>query len=329
ADDGEEVLHALPLPTGAQGSCPVRIGGPVVTDVHRGGGPLEHVQVFCVLPQVWDDLYTGGARAHDRDLLVGESGQTAFLVSSGVVVVPPAGVEGVSLEAFDARDAREFWLCERARGGDDETGAHAVPAVGAHHPLVRCLVPFQVGDAGVEHHVAVQAEGLCDRHGVAADLLPRGVTPLRYGADLFQERHVGVGLDVAVADRVAVPVPGPTEVAGLVQHPDRLHAHLPELCAGQQAAEAAPDDEHFHGVRQWFALRARGVGVLGVVTEGPGRAVVLGVRIRTESAFPLLGVLAPKHLEIDLVRVVFGPGVCAGDRTRVPASLGHRCVGGG
>src|SRR5699024_9906796 len=85
ADDGEEVLHALPLPTGAQGSCPVRIGGPVVTDVHRGGGPLEHVQVFCVLPQVWDDLYTGGARAHDRDLLVGESGQTAFLVASGEI----------------------------------------------------------------------------------------------------------------------------------------------------------------------------------------------------------------------------------------------------
>jgi hypothetical protein len=111
-------------------------------------------------------------------------------------------------------------------------------------------------DPGLEADVAVQIELAGDRLAVVEDLAAVGVLLLRHVADLLEERQVGVGLDVAGDARVAVPVPGASEVRRRVDDADVFDAGLAQPCPGQEAPEAAPDHQHLDLVEERRALEA-------------------------------------------------------------------------
>ena len=79
---------------------------------------------------------------------------------------------------------------------------------------------------------------------------------LRDVADLLEQRQVDVRLDVAHRARVAVPVPGAAEVAALLDDADVVDAGLAQPRAGEQAAEAAADDDDVDLVGERLALEA-------------------------------------------------------------------------
>src|SRR5687767_5124444 len=81
------------------------------------------------------------AGADDGHPLVAELRHAAVGVAAGVAVVPPAGVERVSLELVDARDAGQLRPTRRAERHDDEARADVVVAVRADAPTLGRLIP--------------------------------------------------------------------------------------------------------------------------------------------------------------------------------------------
>ena len=75
-----------------------------------------------------------GTRSDDADALVGQAAQPAVRVAARVRVVPSAGVEGVTPERLDARDAGELGPVERAVAHHEEPGRHPVASVGQDGP---------------------------------------------------------------------------------------------------------------------------------------------------------------------------------------------------
>ncbi len=180
---GGEVHQPPGLPTGLEVVEPVRVDGLVVADVDRRRGALEHVELTRGPRQVRDALHRGGAGADDADALVGEllHERTAG-VAAGVVVVPPAGVEGVPAEALDAGDAGQLRPVQRPGPDGDELGADLVAAVGADDPARRVVVPAQLGDPGREAGVVVEPEVPGDALAVLEDLGRLGVLLRRAGS---------------------------------------------------------------------------------------------------------------------------------------------------
>jgi hypothetical protein len=63
-------------------------------------------------------------------------------------------------------------------------------------------------------------------------------------AQLLQQRHVDIRLDVTRNARVPVPVPGAAHVGGLVDEPDAAHAQSPQPGSGEQTTETGADDRN-------------------------------------------------------------------------------------
>src|SRR5260221_88992 len=74
----------------------------------------------------------------------------AVCVPSGVVVVPPARVEGVALELVDPRYTRQLRLVQRPVGLDDELSLDRVSAVRLDLPFGFFLQPTHLGDLSLE-----------------------------------------------------------------------------------------------------------------------------------------------------------------------------------
>src|SRR5699024_8402310 len=97
-----------------------------------------------------------------------------------------------------------------------------------------------------------------------------------------------VGLDVAAHPGVAVPVPGPADVTGLVHEADGAEPGLTQPRPGEQAAEARADDEDVHLVEQRCAIAVPGdVRIVDVVPEIAGRGDVLRGAVRAQPPFAL------------------------------------------
>ena len=108
-------------------------------------------------------------------------------------------------------------------------GADLVAAVGADAPsATRSSSHSAALHAGVEQRVVDEVEPLGDRLEVLADLLAERVARRRDVVHLLEHRHVDVRLDVAHHARVAVPVPGAADAAGLV---DRCGCDRSRPCA--------------------------------------------------------------------------------------------------
>ena len=290
-----EVLHPVALPARLERRRPLGIGGPVVAHVDRGGRALEDEQLLRRLGQVGDALHRGGAGADDAHPLVGQLREAAVGPAAGVVVVPPAGVEGVAREGLDARDARQLRPVQRTVAHEQEPGPHVVAAVGADHPAVAVGVPVDGAHLGGQARVVVEAEVIGDALAVLEDLRRLGVLLGGDVAGLLEQREVDVGLDVALRAGVAVPVPGAAEVAALLDDADVVDAGLAEPGAGDQPGEPAADEGHGDLVDQRLALGGFDVGVLEVVGELAGHLDVLLVAVGSQ-ALVALELVAPAQL---------------------------------
>ena len=81
-----------------------RIGRFVAAQIDRRRRALEDVELLGVFADERHALDGGRTGADDGDAFVGELRQSAAVIAAGVVVVPAAGVERVTLEIFDARN---------------------------------------------------------------------------------------------------------------------------------------------------------------------------------------------------------------------------------
>ena len=104
-------------------------------------------------------------------------------------------------------------------------------------------------------------------------------------------------LDVTRRPRVAVPVPGAAEVAGLVDHPERVDAGLAQVRSRQHPAEPGPNDRDVDLVCHRVTGEPRfDVGVTVEVVEDGVRFDVLGVALGAKSLFTFEAVLLAKFV---------------------------------
>ena len=253
------------------------------------------------LRQVRDALHRGRAGADDADPLVGElvHRRAGSRVAAGVVVVPPAGVEGVAAERARSRGCPgSFGAVQRAGAHAHELGGQLVAAVGRDDPARRCLVPLELGDLGGEQRVVVEAELSGDAPAVLEDLRAVHVLLGRHVPGLFEQRQVDHRRRVALRAGVAVPVPGAAEVAALLDDAD-VDAGLLQPGPDHQAGEAAADERHGPVVGPWRPFGPWRVRIVEVVRELLGELEVLVVAVRAQPLVPLCGVLAPQRFGVN------------------------------
>ena len=136
------------------------------------------------------------------------------------------------------------------------------------------------------------------------------------GAELLEQGHVDVGLDVALDARVAVPVPGPAEVSGRFHDPEVADPGLLEAHAHQHAVEAAADDQDGGLLVDGVTGEAgRHVGIDVVVRAFAGQLLELSRAVLAQSLVALLAVLLANGVEVGKV-VEAGIGGAHFDRFR-------------
>ncbi len=206
-------------------------------------------------------LHGGGTGADDADTLVRQLVHGLSGAAARIAVVPATGVEGLAFEVFNPGDARQLGLVQDAPGQHQEAGREVVAPAGGHVPAPCLLVPHGPGDVGLEERVGVEVERASQQLGVLEDLRGAGVVLGRHEAGLLEQGQVHVGLHVAHAARIAVPVPGAPEVAGLLDDPEVGDPVLAEVDGGEHPGEAATHDHHCglfdHGVPGEAGLNER------------------------------------------------------------------------
>ena len=253
---------------GSSDRRPLRVGRAVVAHVDRRRRALEHVELLGGRAEVGHALHGGGAGADDADALAGEPVEAPVGVAAGVVVVPAAGVERVALRTTRCPGMPgSFGRCSGPLAMHTKRARSSSPRLVATIQRARRR-PTQRRDLGLEQRRRRRGRSarrccrLCSRISGA-----RRVLLLRDVADLLEQRQVDVRLDVALRARVAVPVPGAAEVAALLDDADVVDAGLLEAGAGEQAAEAAADDDDVDLVGQRVALDRLDVRIVEVVGE--------------------------------------------------------------
>ena len=135
---------------------------------------------------------------------------------------PVAGVVAAALEAIETREVRRARIGEAAGRHDQVARRNTLAAVEGHAPAV--ILEVGGHDARVEFDMRPQREAVRDMARIVQDLGLAGVAlaPVPFLLELARER-VGIlhALDVAARTRIAVPVPGPADVAALLEHARR------------------------------------------------------------------------------------------------------------
>src|SRR5262249_39124081 len=90
------------------------------------------------------------ARPDDGYAFVRQVGQPAGCVAAGVLVVPTASMESVTLEVLDTGNRRQLGPIERATRHDHEAGAKNVPSIGLNGPSRSLVVPACLFDLGLK-----------------------------------------------------------------------------------------------------------------------------------------------------------------------------------
>ena len=110
---------------------------------------------------------------------------------------------------------------------------------------------------GLKADIAIKVVVFGDASTVREDLVALGIFLSWDVAQLLQQRHVHVGLDVTGNAWVPVPVPGATHIGTLVDQPDALHAQFPQPRTDEQSAESGADDRDINLVGQPVANEMR------------------------------------------------------------------------
>src|SRR5437762_4549936 len=142
--------------------------------------------------------------------------QAAGGIAPSVVIVPATGVEGMPLELLDPRDRGELGPVQGPTRHDHKARFEDIVAIGADRPAPFLIVPAHPFDLRLEAGSLVEVEMLPDPLGMLEDLRCEGVLFLRDIAGLFEQRQIHVGFDVTLGAGIAVPVPGPAKIPGLL-----------------------------------------------------------------------------------------------------------------
>ena len=167
--------------------------------------------------QVRHALDGGGAGADDPDPLVGQVAPGRRRCSRS-----PTGWCGTSWppNVVDTRRCPAVSASAGIRWPSTRTGpASASPRLVVMIQREVAGVPTDLAYLGLQAGVAVQVVVLGDAPAVRQDLRALGVLLGGDVAELLEQRHVHVGLDVTRDARVAVPVPGAAHVGRLVDQP--------------------------------------------------------------------------------------------------------------
>ncbi|MEY9189948.1 hypothetical protein ABH987_003576 [Bradyrhizobium ottawaense] len=195
---------------------------------------LEHGQMRGLLGDQRDRLDGGRAGADHGD---------AFSREIDAAMRPASGEIDLTLEILDAVDLRRLRRREAAGGHDVVAAGDRWAIVRGQLPALGLLVPLGFGDLGPEADVAPEIVAVGDEAEITQDFGLGGVF-LRPGPGRLELRIEGVavvdGLDVAARARIAVPVPGAADVAGLFE-PDRREAGLAQAMKEIEAGKAGAD----------------------------------------------------------------------------------------
>ena len=132
------------------------------------------------------------------------------------------------------------------------------------------------------------------------DFLAFGVLLGRDRADFLEQRDVSVRFDVAADSRVAVPVPGSAEIAGLLDDPEVVHAQFGQMDARHQARQTSPQN----GGVDLFVDRGAGeagldIGVLGICRKIALEVDILVVPVVSQARVALIEVLSTENFGIE------------------------------
>src|SRR5271163_3626918 len=222
------------------------------------------------------------------------------MIAAGVFVVPAAGVESMALELLDALNGRQLRTIERTGRHHHETRTNFVAAVGRDNPARRLLVPSQLAHIGLEQRVLIQIVMLCDTLRMLVDLRREGVFFPRYVAELFDQRQVAVTFDVALSARIAVPVPGPAEIAAGFDDVNILNAGFMKARTREQSTEAATNDDYIDVLLERFALDRFDVWIVEVMRELAGDFDILRVAVGADALVALAQVLLAQGIRIEI-----------------------------
>ena len=185
----------------------------------------------------------------------------------------------VALEAFDAGHPGKLRRVEGAIGHDDEAGAQGIPAVRGDHPFLSVLVPSEIRDSGVEEGAVVKIVVAANAPSMLEDFRLVGEFMAGDIAHFLAKRKVDGRFRIAGSAGIAVPVPGAAEVAAVLKEAEVGKARLLQARRGDEASEAAADNEDFREVLPGRPGRDVAIGVFGVVGQGPFDAPVLIVAL--------------------------------------------------
>src|SRR6516164_9958886 len=199
--------------------------------------------------EVRDALDRSSTGTDDADPLTGQFLQRL----AGVAIVPPTGMERLPAKGSDSGNAGELGFGLIPVGHRHELGPDLVPVVGPNDPSGTFCFPTDLMNIGLQAGIAVQVIALGTGPAVRKDLGALGVFFRGHVTELFQQRHVDKGFDVAGDPRIPVPVPGATHVGRPVDQPDAFDPALTEPRARQQPTETGTDDRNVDLVDKWLA----------------------------------------------------------------------------
>ena len=207
-------------------------------------------------------------------------------------------MERLALEAADAFNAGQLQRLQPPRGDDEVARPDNIAAVGADGPARIFVGPAGLGDLRLEEGSLVQVE--VPRHALQV-LEDLGLVRVLLGRDvpgLLQERQVDVGLGVALSAGVAIPVPGPADVARLVDEHDPVNAGPLQIHRLQQRRDASPQDHRVDaGLHRLAAAVTFDPRVLAEPFESVIEVDVLIQTVGPQALAPLLLVLLASLFE--------------------------------
>ena len=175
------------------------------------------------------------------------------------------------------------------------------------------LQPTHLADLGLETGQSVEVEVLADATRMRADFVAEAVLFLGDVAGLFQQRQVDVAFDVALSAWIAIPVPGASEVAALLDDADILDPGLAQTRRGQEAAEAAADDHHVDRVGERLAGEAGlDMRIVDIVAEVGGDLDVLVIGLGAQTPVALVAVFLAQGIGIEVKGLAHGPPLIVG-----------------
>src|SRR5258708_7557965 len=195
----------------------------------------------------------------------------------------------MTAETFDAWDAGELRNVQRSESQRDELSRELVAAICVQDPSSPGAVPPEVGQLGVEERVAIEVVVFRDAPAVPQYFGTVGVLLGGHVTGFFEEGHVDQRGAVALRARVAVPVPGSADIAGLVDDAHVVDPGFLQPCGCEQSREPGADHRDGDALVSGPSLLDRHVRIVDIVGERSGRMDVLVVAVRTQ---PLLALPA-------------------------------------